>query len=580
MNLYKRLAPLIKPYLTRLIEAAVCMGLVALFTTIPIWLIRSVMDDVILAKDLQKLLLFTVLFPLVYLLKGVFSYLQNYLMNYIGQSVVRDMRLKIYSHLQTLSMDFFHKNSTGGLMSRVTNDTTTFQIALVQVPVQIVRDGLTLVFLTGTIFYLHWKFALITLFLFPIAAVPVWILGRKLRASGRQIQSRMSDLFGSLHEGISGHAITKVFGKEAEEIRRFRKENDHYYSVTMRWVRANVLGAPIMEFLGSLAAIFLLWYGGRDVIEGRWTLGSFGTFLGAFLSAYKPVKDFTSVNAQIQQGAACAERIFEILDERPTVVECGAPEEIPPFRGSIEYAGVGFSYALGNPVLKKIDMTVRAGEVIALVGPSGAGKTTLTKLLPRLMDPQEGAIRIDGVELRRASLASLRRQIGIVTQDVILFNETVRYNIAYGGTGSPGERSAEMDRRIEDSAKIANAHDFILALPRGYDTVIGERGVRLSGGQRQRLSIARAVIKNPPILILDEATSSLDAESEKLVQEAMGRLMESRTVLVIAHRLSTIRRADRILVLDGGEIVEEGDHDLLWKKAGQYKRLYEMQLLA
>ena len=477
-------------------------------------------------------------------------------------------------------MDFFHKNSTGGLMSRVTNDTTTFQIALVQVPVQIVRDGLTLVFLTGTIFYLHWKFALITLFLFPIAAVPVWILGRKLRASGRQIQSRMSDLFGSLHEGISGHAITKVFGKEAEEIRRFRKENDHYYSVTMRWVRANVLGAPIMEFLGSLAAIFLLWYGGRDVIEGRWTLGSFGTFLGAFLSAYKPVKDFTSVNAQIQQGAACAERIFEILDERPTVVECGAPEEIPPFRGSIEYAGVGFSYALGNPVLKKIDMTVRAGEVIALVGPSGAGKTTLTKLLPRLMDPQEGAIRIDGVELRRASLASLRRQIGIVTQDVILFNETVRYNIAYGGTGSPGERSAEMDRRIEDSAKIANAHDFILALPRGYDTVIGERGVRLSGGQRQRLSIARAVIKNPPILILDEATSSLDAESEKLVQEAMGRLMESRTVLVIAHRLSTIRRADRILVLDGGEIVEEGDHDLLWKKAGQYKRLYEMQLLA
>jgi len=442
--------------------------------------------------------------------------------------------------------------------------------SITQVPVQIIRDGFTLLFLVATIFYLNWKFALITLILLPLAAIPVAILGSKLRQAGRQIQIRMADLFMSLQEGITGNVIAKVFCKEQDEIKRFNKENQDYYAASMRWVRADVLGGPIMEFLGSLAAVFLLWYGGKDVIDGKWTAGSFFSFLGASISCYKPVKDFTSVNSLIQQGIACAERIFELLDEKPTVIEKKGCQKLPPFRNEILYKNLSFSYDSSSWVLNRINLKIRAGEVIALVGQSGSGKTTLTLLLPRLFDPREGSIFIDGIDIRNVSLESLRSQIGIVTQETILFNETVNYNIAYGKR----EMHPASQKEIEESAKIANAHEFILDLPDGYNTIIGERGVRLSGGQRQRLSIARALFKNPPILILDEATSALDTESERLVQEAIERLMKNRTVLVVAHRLSTIRKADRILVLENGSIVEEGRHQNLMDKSGTYKKLY------
>ncbi len=578
MKVYQRLYQFLKPYRLRFVQAGVCMIGVASLTAAPVWLIRFVMDNVLIAKDRKMLLYITLAFPTVYLIKGFFNYIQNYMMSYIGHAIVRDIRQKLYVHLQDLSLDFYHRTSTGKLMSHVTNDTITLQMAMVQVPIQIIRDGMTLVFLIGTIIYLNWKFALITLVLLPIAAVPVAILGKKLRRAGRDINVEMADLFSSLHEGIGGHVVTKIFGKEQDEIERFQRDNRDYYSANMRWVRANILGAPVMEFLGSIAACFLLWMGGNDVILGHWTAGSFAAFLFASISAYKPVKDFTSVNAQIQQGVSSAERIFSLLDEKPSTQNKPDAGLLAPFKKSIEYRGVCFSYGEGPRVLDHINLTILSGEVVALVGSSGSGKTTITHLLPRLMDVKDGVVLVDGTDVRDVTMESLRRQIGIVSQDVILFNDTVAYNIAYGKIEIRDPKEPESRKEIIEAAKIANAHEFISALPEGYDTLIGERGIKLSGGQRQRLSIARAVLRNPPILILDEATSSLDAESERLVQEALERLMEHRTVLVVAHRLSTVRRADRILVIEGGRVIEEGTHDHLLEQNGHYKKLYQLQV--
>lgn len=578
MSLYKRLFTYLRPYCFRFLQAGFCMAMVALATTLIIWLIRTAVDEVLIAKDSEKLLLVAGLLPLIYLLKGVFSYGQNYLMNQIGQAILRDIRNQLYAHIQQLSLDFFHRNSTGNLMSKITNDTSQLRVSLTQVPVQIIRDGLTLIFLLVTIFYLHWKFALITILLLPLASIPVTIYGKKMRRSGRKIQARMAELFTTLQEGITGNIISKIFCKEKQEIERFSKENSSYYSECMRWVRADISGAPIMEFLGSLAVMFLLCYGGKDVIDGIWTTGSFFAFLSASIAAYKPVKDFTSVNSLIQQGVACAERIFELLDEQTTVIEKKGAKELPPFQREIVYQNVSFSYGDGPNILKKINLKIRKGEILAIVGPSGSGKTTLTQLLPRLFDPQEGAIFIDSEDLRNVTLKSLRKQIGIVTQETILFNETVKYNIAYGSLEENFSPERIRHEQIEEAARIANAHEFISELPNQYETVIGEKGIRLSGGQRQRLAIARAVLKNPPILILDEATSSLDTESERLVQEAIERLMEHRTVLVVAHRLSTVRRADRIIVLQDGQIIEEGNHEKLMGMTGSYKKLYELQI--
>ncbi len=554
------------------------MVFVAGLTTLTVWMIRIVVDKILIAKDIQMLLWITACIPLVYLLKGVLGYTHNYLMNYISHSIVRDIRLELYSHLQTLSLDYYHKNSTGRLMSRLTNDTSTLQSAIGYVPVQMIRDGLTLLFLVGTIFYLNWKFALITLFLFPIAAVPVTIIGTKMRRVGREIQNHMADLFSYIQEGITGNVVTKVFCKETQEIARFSAENEKYYSILMRWVRADVFGAPVMEFLGSFAAAYLLWYGGKDVINGTWSAGSFFSFLGASISAYKPVKEFTGINSRIQQGAAALERIFEVLDERPTITEKKECVELPPIKECVEFRNVCFSYEKGTIILNDINFKVRSGEVLGLVGPSGSGKTTLIHLLPRLFDPESGSIFIDGKDIRNVTLKSLREQISMVTQDTFLFNETVRYNIIYGQRNSLLETQTTQEE-LETAARTANAHNFIMELPQGYDTMVGEKGIRLSGGQKQRLAIARALLKNPPILILDEATSSLDSESERLVQEALERLMQNRTVLMVAHRMSTIRKADRIIVLENGKIVEVGQHDLLLKNSGLYKKLYETQAL-
>ncbi len=382
----------------------------------------------------------------------------------------------------------------------------------------------------------------------------------------------MGELYSSIHEMLSGISIIKAFIREKNEIERFEKENDKFYHTQQKFIRVDARSSPMMEFIGSLAVAFILWYGGKDVINGVWTSGSFVAFLTAAFSMYTPIKNFAQTNSIIQQAAAGAERIFEILDHQPTVKERGNPAILDSFKSEIRYDNVSFGYRPEREVLSGINLTIKKGEILAVVGPSGSGKTSLINLLLRFYDPQTGRILIDGMDIKDLSFESLRSKIGIVTQEVLLFNESVRYNIAYGKMGASEEE-------IIDAAKAANAHSFITKMPGGYDTMIGERGIKLSGGERQRLSIARAILKNPPILLLDEATSSLDAESEKLVQEAIENLMVNRTVILIAHRLATVKKSDRIIVLERGVIVEQGKHEDLLKNEGVYSRLHNLQLI-
>jgi subfamily B ATP-binding cassette protein MsbA len=395
---------------------------------------------------------------------------------------------------------------------------------------------------------------------------------KKMRSASRQGQHQISEIYAVLQEAMTGISVIKSFVQEHKEIERFKSENDKYYHAMQKFIRVDARSSPIMEFMGALGVSFIVWYGGRDVINNVWTAGSFFAFMTAVFSIYQPLKNFAATNSILQQAMSGAERIFSLLDEKPTIVNSPGAQALPPFKQQISFSNVSFSYQEGRTVLPNFSLSINSGEAIALVGPSGSGKTSVANLLLRFYDPQAGAITVDGRDIKKITLGSLRNQIGVVTQDVMLFNETVAYNISYGG------RHAGIEA-IKAAAKAANAHEFILRLAQGYDTIVGERGVRLSGGERQRIAIARAILKNPPILILDEATSALDAESEKLVQEAIERLMIDRTTLMIAHRLATIRRADRIIVLDKGIIVEEGTHDQLVKNEGIYSHLHNLQIL-
>lgn len=570
--LYKRLLNYIRPHLSRFILAMACMAVFSGLTGATMWLVKNIFDRVFVAKDVHMLYMVTWLIPVFFLIKGIAGYGQNYLLYYITQNIVRTIRNELYEKLIALSHEFYAKNSTPKLVARVTNDVMALQNALFRVPPNIIRDGLTVIVMIGVLFYLHWKFALISLVVFPLASIPLAQFSRKMRNASRAGQSQMAELYASIQETLGGISIIKAFKQEQEEIERFRRENNKYYETQQQFIRVDARSSPIMEFIGSLAVAFILWYGGKDVIDGVWTSGSFVAFLTAAFSLYQPLKNFSQTNSLIQQAAAGTERIFEILDEKPTIFDLPGAEGLPAFKNNIVYENVLFHYPEKKDVLKGINLNIRAGEIIAVVGPSGSGKTSLAQLLMRFYDPRSGRILIDGKDIRTASLDSLRSQIGIVPQEIMLFNETVRYNIVYG------RREATSEEMIA-AAKAANARQFIERMAQGYDTVIGERGVRLSGGERQRLAIARAILKNPPILILDEATSALDAESEKLVQEAIENLMVNRTVLLIAHRLATVKKADRIIVVDKGMIVEEGNHEQLLKQEGIYSRLHQLQLL-
>jgi subfamily B ATP-binding cassette protein MsbA len=569
MGLYRRLLEFVKPYWKHLAGAMVCMIFVSAATAGSAFLVKPVLDDVFFKKDLTMLKLIPLAIIGIFLLKGFFDYGQAFLMSYVGQRIIADLREKIYNHIQSLSLSFFTRNPTGVLMSRILNDVNMIQGAVTDAVTGLLKDVFTLVGLVAVIFYRDWKLALIAMVVFPVAVVPIVKFGRKLRSYSTRSQSAMANLSTILLETLTGARIVKAFNMEDHERRRFAKENRRLFGILIKSVRVKAISHPLMEFLGGVGIAFIVFYGGYNVIQGGATPGTFFSFLAALLMLYEPVKRLSGVNNTVQQGLAAAARIFEVLDNVPEIQSKPEAKALPSVSRDIEYEDVSFKYE-EDWVLKNINLRIRVGEMVAFVGSSGGGKTTLVNLLPRFYDVTAGKITIDGVDIRDYRVESLRHRVGIVTQQTILFNDTVRNNIAYGNIDQPFEE-------IVKAAEAAYAQGFIQNLPQGYDTIIGEQGVKLSGGERQRISIARALLKNAPILILDEATSSLDSESEIEVQKALEYLMEGRTTLVIAHRLSTIRKANRIMVLSNGEIVEEGTHEELLARDGEYKKLYLLQ---
>ena len=569
MILYRRLIELIKPYWSKLTIAMVCMVFVSLLEGGQAYLVKPALDEVFINKDAKKLFLLPFVIVILFLAKGIFNYVQAYLMNFVGLRVVANLRAKLYDHLQTLSLSFFTKTSTGILISRITNDVNLIQGSVSNVITGLLKDIFTIIALVGVIFYQNWKLAIIALIVFPLAIIPIKEFGKRLRKFSRRSQEQMGSITTFLHETITGNRIVKAFSMEEYEKRRFAQENDRFFMTVFKRAKIRALSHPLMELIGGVGAAFVIWVGGYSVIRGETTPGTFFSFMAALFMLYNPIRDLNKVNLEIQEGLAAAARVYELLDTLPDIKDETGALPLLPISKEIDFQNVTFKYD-GEPVLRNISFQVRTGEVVAIVGMSGAGKTSLVNLLPRFYDIQEGHILFDGCDIRKVTIQSLRNQIGLVTQQTILFNDTVRNNIAYGSQG-------RTDQEMIGAAKAANAHDFIIRLPQGYDTLIGEQGVKLSGGERQRLSIARALLKNAPILILDEATSSLDSDSESEVQKALDRLMENRTVFVIAHRLSTIRKAHRILVLSSGELVEEGNHNELMARQGEYRRLHELQ---
>lgn len=569
MKVYLRLLTYAKPYLNYMGGAVLCMLLLSGITSSIAYLVKPAIDDVFVKKDFRMLVAVPILLIIAYFVKGLADFGQSYLMGYVGNRAVTDIREAIYRQIQGLSISFFTNTSTGVLMSRIANDVGILQRAVSDSVKKVLRNIFLVIGLSCVAFYQHWQMATFCFLLLPCAAVPIAKFGKKGKKYSRRSQERMGRISTFLDETISGNQTVKAFCMEDYENERFFKETEKLLHISLSNLRVGVLSSPVMECIGGMIGAVIIYYGGYCVIKGSLTTGEFFSFVAAVALLYRPIKALSRENIKIQRGLAAAIRVFEILDIVPDIKDKPDAVELPRLSKSIEFRDVCFQYE-EKPVLKNVSFTAKAAEVVAVVGHSGAGKTTIANLLLRFYDVASGGIFIDGVNIEDVTIKSLRDQIAFVTQETILFNDSIRDNIAYG---SPDVS----DEEIIKAAKAAYAHDFILAQPEGYETVIGEKGVRLSGGQRQRIAIARAIIKNSPILILDEATSALDTHSEKEVQRALKNLTKGRTTILIAHRLSTVRDAHQIIVLSEGAIIEKGAHEDLISHRGVYNRLIEIQ---
>lgn len=570
MNLYFRALKYIKPYWKRGLAAGICTIIAAGGTAYLPFVIKDMVDQVLSEKNTTMLNWIVLSIVVVFVIRGIAYYGQSYLMNYVGQRVIIDIRKAVFEKLQRLSMSFYDKHKTGTIMSYVTNDVSALQSAMVDNVVEMITETVILVASIVMMIYLDWKLFLVTFATFPVVLFFIDSFGKRIRKSGSRIQEAAADITSVLQEVASSPRVIKSFVREGYEVDRFDKENMNNFRANMKYAQLSSTLTPTIEFVAAIGVSIILWYGGNSVINGSITAGSLVAFLTYAVNISNPIKRLSRVIGNIQKALAAAQRVFDVLDLPEAIKNAPDAKALPKVKGDVRFNDVSFAYNENEEVLSHVSFEVKPGEMIAFVGPSGAGKSTVASLLPRFYDATNGSITIDGEDIRKVTLDSLREQVGIVPQETVLFNGSVYDNILYGRLDATREE-------VEAAAKAANAHDFIMQLPDGYETMLGDRGMNISGGQRQRISIARAILKNPQILILDEATSALDTESERVVQEALDRLMVGRTSFVIAHRLSTIKNADKIMVLEKGQLIEQGNHDELMAMDGLYAHLYKIQ---
>jgi ATP-binding cassette, subfamily B, bacterial MsbA len=568
---YKRLLSYLKPYKKLLILSVFFMVLVSLSNLVVPWIIKDVIDRVLENKDLGMLYIIIVAILATFFIRALTTFGHRYLMGYIGQAVIMDIRNALYHHLQRLSIAYYDRRRTGDIMSNLTNDITALQTAIVTDFIALVQESAIFIGSFGSMIYLQWKLTVLCLIIVPLVSYVIKFFGKKLHNSGKDVQETLADVTSMLQETIQGVRIVRSFNRGAYEEKRFRKINKLSFTAAVRAIRQQSQMTPFVEFLAAIAVCAIIWYGGVSVIDGVMSTGELIAFLIYAINLANPTRRVAESVGNIQKSLAAADRVFSILDEQPEIQNKEDAKDIEVKAGRVEARHVSFSYEMGNPVLTDLNFVAEPGQTIALVGPSGSGKTTIANLLPRFYDVTGGGIYIDGMDIRESTISSLREHIGLVPQDTLLFNTTIKENILYG-------RLDATDEEVWEAVKAANAEKFIRGLPNGIETKVGDRGLVLSGGQRQRIAIARAILKDPAILILDEATSALDTESEKIVQDALEKLMVGRTSFVIAHRLSTVKNANQIFVLNNGHIEESGTHDELMHEGGLYYELYTMSM--